>query len=210
MSHEYKEFKYLYPPRPEFALTYDRIPYYESDGWVGQYKKNGTCTIIAMSPEGEFHAMNRHAENHKAWNLTDHIKEFLKRTLPKNGWTVLVAEILHSKTPTIKDTIYIHDIIVAGSKQLVGTTFGERQKILNKMLPGGVEHYSHFELDTKVWRAKILTKNIVDAFHSIKDTSIDEGIVLKKLNGKLKDCYKSDANKAWQAKVRYATKNYQF
>lgn len=37
--YDYTEFKFLYPPRPDFVLTYDRIPYYESDGWVGQFKK---------------------------------------------------------------------------------------------------------------------------------------------------------------------------
>jgi hypothetical protein len=208
--YDYKEFKYLYPPRPDFVLTYDRIPYYESDGWVGQFKKNGTCTIIAMSPEGEFHAMNRHAEEHKAWFLTAHIKNVLRRYLPKGEWTVLVAEIMHSKTPTIKDTVYIHDVIVHQSRQLVGTTFAERQKLLIDLLPSEKECYSHYEVDEKVWRAKLITTDILKAFHDIADPKIDEGIVLKKLKGKLKECYRADANCAWQAKVRYATKNYQF
>lgn len=208
--YDYTEFKFLYPPRPDFVLTYDRIPYYESDGWVGQFKKNGTCTIIAMSPEGNFHAMNRHAENHRAWQLTEHIKDVLRKYLPKGSWTVLVAEIMHSKTPTIKDTVYIHDVIVYQSKQLVGSTFGERQKLLIELLPSTKEEYSHYEIDPKVWRAKLLTKDILSYYHAIKDPSIDEGIVMKKLTGKLKECYKADTNCAWQAKVRYSTKNYQF
>lgn len=208
--YDYNEFKFLYPPRPDFVLTFDRIAYYESDGWVGQYKKNGTCTIIAMSPDGEFHAMNRHAEQHKAWFLTKHIKDVLSGLLPHDGWTVLCAEIMHSKTPTIKDTIYVHDVIVHNSKQLVGSTFGERQKLLMELLPGGVENYSHFEIDPKVWRAKLLTKDILNAFHSIVDPKIDEGIVMKKLTGKLKPCIKADSNCSWSAKVRYPHKNYQF
>lgn len=207
---DYKEFKYLYPPRPEFVLTYDRIPYYEADGWVAQYKKNGTCTIIAMSPTGEFTAMNRHAENHKAWQLTPHIQNVLRQYLPKGSWTVLVAEIMHSKTPTIKDTVYIHDVIVHLSRQLVGSTFGERQKLLIELLPKGKECYSHYEIDPKVWRARLLTKDILKAFHDIKDPTIDEGVVMKRLIGKLKDCYKPTANNAWSAKVRYPHKNYQF
>ena len=208
--YDYNEFKYLYPPRPDFVLTYDRIPFYEEDGWVGQYKKNGTCTIIAMSPDGEFIAMNRHAEEHRAWLLTGHIKNVLRKLLPKGSWTVLVAEILHSKTPTIKDTIYVHDVIVHGSKQLVGTTFEERQKLLERLLPKGEEKYSHFEIDPKVWRAKVLTQDILKAYQRITDPTIDEGVVMKRRTGKLRDCYRADANCAWQAKVRYATKNYQF
>lgn len=207
---EYLSFKYLYPPRPDYVLTKDRITHYEKEGWAAQYKKNGTCTIIAMSPEGEFHAMNRHAEEHKAWNLTEHIKKVLRHYLPKGHWTVLVGEILHSKTPTIKDTIYIHDVIVHLSKQLVGSSFEERQILLEKLLPNGIEHYSHFEIDPFVWKAKLFRTNIEQEFLSVKDPKIDEGVVLKKLNGKLKPCVKADSNSGWQAKVRYPTKNYQF
>lgn len=209
--YEYNEFKYLYPPRPDFVLTYDRIPYYEKEGWVGQYKKNGTCTIVAMSPQGEFTAMNRHAEAHKAWQLTDEIKTSLRKLLPKGSWTVLVGEIMHSKTPTIKDTIYFHDVIVHGSKQLVGKTFAERQAILEKLLPSnGKETASHFCVTDKIWRAKLITKDILKHYQSIQDAKIDEGIVLKLPSGKLKACIKPEANASWQYKIRYATKNYQF
>jgi len=208
--YEYTAFKYLYPPRPDFVLTFDRIPYYEKLGWVGQYKKNGTCTILAMGPNAEFVAMNRHNEEHRAWQLTPHIKDVLRELLPRRHWTVLVGEIMHSKTPTIKDTIYFHDVIVHESRQLVGSTYADRQKILERLLPAQSEEYSHFKVENRVWRAKMLKSGILQAFQEIQDTKIDEGIVLKDPRGKLKPCYKADANCAWQAKVRYATKNYQF
>ena len=208
--YDYNEFKFLYPPRPDFVLTFDRLTYYEKQGWIAQYKKNGTCTIIGMNPQGEFYAMNRHAEAHRAWHLTEHIKDVLWDLLPQDSITVLVAEIMHSKTPTIKDTIYVHDVIVHGSKQLVGTTWEERQAILAHLLPARSEDYSHYVVENKVWRAKPLRSGFLEAFRSISDPKIDEGLVLKKPDGKLKPCYKEDANKAWQAKVRYAAKNYQF
>lgn len=209
--YEYTEFKYLYPPRPDFVLTCDRIPYYENQGWVGQYKKNGTCTIVAMSPDGFFHAMNRHHEEHKAWVLTDEIKKSLRKILPKGHWVVLVGEIMHSKTPTIKDTIYFHDVIVYQSRQLVGMTFAERQKILEKLLPcNGKETKSYYYVTDKIWRARVITKDILRHFQEIEDKKIDEGIVLKLPSGKLKPCRKEDSNCSWQYKIRYQTKNYQF
>jgi hypothetical protein len=207
----YKEFKYLYPPRPDNILSYDRIPYYEAQGWGGQYKKNGTCTIVAFSPEGEFIAMNRHHEDHKAWQLTDHIKQVLTFLLPKGYWAMLIGEIMHSKTPSIKDTIYFHDIIVHKSIQLVGMAFEDRQVLLKGLLPQkGKSLYSHYEVDPKIWVANLITKDILQHFLNIKDKTIDEGIVLKKLNGKLKPCLKADSNSSWQYKIRYETKNYQF
>lgn len=224
--YEYNDFKYLYPPRPEWVLTYDRIPYWEAQGWIGQYKKNGTNTIVGLAPVGHpvpinipgvirahnriFYAMNRHQEAHRAWQLTAHVSGVLAELLPRDSITVLVGEIMHSKTPTIKDTIYFHDVIVYGSKQLVGSTYAERQKILERLLPAQDEDYSHYIVDDKVWRAKSLKSGILQAYHDIEDIKIDEGIVLKNPKGKLKPCRTEKSNQDWQAKVRYATKNYQF
>ena len=207
---EYKEFKFLYPPRPEFALPSDRIKFYQEQGWAAQVKKNGTCTIIAKSPDGEFVAMNRHASMHKAWQLTQHIKQALGELLPTGYWTVLCAEIMHSKTPTIKDTIFVHDVLVHMNQHLVGSTFESRQFILERLLPKGTEKYSHYEITPFIWRARLFKDKIQSLFQSLEDTKIDEGVVLKKLDGVLKPCIKPDANSAWQAKVRYPNKNYQF
>lgn len=210
MSFPYKAWRYLYPPRPKYILTYDRIPYYEGKGWVAQYKKNGTCTVVGVSPEGKFHAMNRHAQQHKAWHMTPHIKKELLKRLPKGVWTVLIGEILHSKTKEIKDTIYFHDVLVHNSEYLIGSTFMERQQILETLLPGGKDKGSYWELDKKLWRAKLITKNILDHFHNIEKIRVDEGVVLKNPTGKLRLCNKEDNNLDWQFKVRYAAKNYQF
>jgi len=208
---EYNQFKYLYPPRPEFVLTSDRIPFYEKDGWVGQYKMNGTNTILAMSPEGSFTAMNRHNEEHRAWQLTEEIKTSLRQLLPKGSWTVLVGEIMHSKTPTIKNTIYFHDVLVHQSKHLVGMTFKDRQILLEKLLPSnGKEDKSHYFVTDRIWRAKLITKNIHKHFVEIEDPKILEGFVLKLPTGKLKPCYTENNNTSWQYKIRYPTKNYQF
>lgn len=210
MKLDYQEFKYLYPPRPENIISHDRIPYYEKTGWVAQYKKNGTNTIIACSPTGELTLMNRHFEKHKAWQITSHLKDALAKILPKGSWTVLTGEILHNKTPTVKDTLFIHEVLVYESKFLLGTTFLERQKILEKLLPGGEEKYSHFELTPKLWRAKLLTKDLEGLFLAIKEPKIDEGLVLKKPDGILKFCDTTKSNAAWQIKVRYPAKNYSF
>ena len=208
----YDSFKYLYPPRPEFILSYDRISFYERMGWFGQYKKNGTCTILALSPSGDFTAMTRHAEAHKQWEMNASLKKSLRSILPQGEWIVLVSELLHNKTVSIKNTLYIHDILVYNSEYLLGSTLKSRQVILDKILPYHDEEYSHYVLDpnNKLWRAKNFTKDILKQFQSITDPKIDEGIVLKDPTGKLSLCDKPDSNKSWQAKVRYATKNYSF
>ena len=212
MSKPYTEFQYLFPPRPEHVLSSDRLGWYEKEGWHAQYKKNGTCTIVAMGPDSgggiEFVAMNRHKELHKAWQLTADVKEGLLRLLPHNHWTVLVGEILHNKTPTIKNTIYFHDILVMNSEYLLDTTFAQRQIWLASLLPSKVEAYSHYAVTEHIWRAKLLTKDLAKHFTSITNQTIDEGLVLKKPDAKLKMCDSEKTNSGWQAKVRYAKKNY--
>ncbi|RYF04688.1 MAG: hypothetical protein EOO77_29310, partial [Oxalobacteraceae bacterium] len=63
----YEKFSYLYPPRPEKAVPRALLGYYEKRGWVAQAKKNGTCNVIAVSPEGKLHCMSRHNDQHKLW-----------------------------------------------------------------------------------------------------------------------------------------------
>ena len=140
---KYNQFKFLFPPRPENAIPAAMLNFYEGRGWMAQYKKNGTNTIIAISPEKEFTAMTRHNAEHKAWALTDHIKQELVRLFPEPEWYVLCAEVMHSKTPNIKDTIYIHDMLVWMSEFMINSTFIERAKLLDSKLITNVEAQSH-------------------------------------------------------------------
>lgn len=208
----YNSWKFLYPPRPEIAIVPQMLPLYENLKWVAQFKKNGTNTIIGISPDKKFYAMNRYGEKHKAWALTDHIKSELLKLFPKSLWYVICAEIMHSKTQTIKDTIYIHDILVNDSMYLVGTSFISRQNILNNLFISKNETKTHYVVDTqdKIWYAKLIVCDFIDMFNSIKNTQIDEGLVLKNPSGILHLCTKPTSNADWSVKCRHPTKSYNF
>jgi len=209
--YEYKAWKYLYPPRPEHVVTSDLLRLYEGRGWVAQYKKNGTCVTVTIAPEGKVTVCDRRGGVLKSWQCTARLKDILRAQVPAQRWTMLVAELMHSKTPTIKDTLYIRDIIVYQDTHLIGTTFTERQLILDALFPReGAESYSHWQLTEGVWRAKVLTSGFEALFLSIKQPKIDEGLVLFDPNGKLKWCVKPTSNESWQVKCRHPTKNYQF
>ena len=209
---KYTKWQYLFPPRPENAIASAMLNYYEKRGWVAQYKKNGTNTIIGISPNKEFHAMTRHATEHKAWQLTPHIKAELARLFPEKKWFVLCAEIMHSKTPSIKDTIYIHDCLVWKGEFLLDSLFIDRQKLLDERLITNVEAHSHYVCDSegKIWYAKRFEARFKDIFLSIKNPKIDEGLVLKDPNGKLRSCRGASDNSAWQVKCRHESKGYAF
>lgn len=207
----YDDWKFLYPPRPESAIHPKLLTYYEGRGWLAQCKKNGTNTLLGIAPDGTVYTRTRHDTEHKAWTLTPHIEKFLQGLLPRGQWYVLCAELLHSKTKTIKDTIFIHDVLVWESQFLVGSTFAERQLLL-KPWQTNVEGWSHFVLDSenKVWLAKTFDKNFTALFEAIRDPSTDEGLVLKDPTGKLKMCLSETDNASWSVKCRYPTKTYNY
>lgn len=212
MLKDYNEYRYLYPPRPESAIAPSSLGFYETRGWVAQFKKNGTGSVVFISPEKQITIMTRHATPHKQWQMTDHIREELKRLFPEKFWVVLIAELMHSKTKAIKNTLYIHDLIVWDNRFLLGSTFLSRQSILNEHLITNVETPTHYICDTenKIWYAKRFSLGFKDLFFGIEDPAIDEGLVLKNPEGKLKDCDTPDRNASWQIKARHTTKNYQF
>ena len=209
---KYTKWQYLFPPRPESAIPTAMLGYYENQGWLAQYKKNGTNTIIGISPDKQFHAMTRHKTEHKAWQLTEHIKSELLRLFPEKEWFVLCAEIMHSKTPTIKDTIYIHDMLVWKGEFMINSTFIERATLLDERLLTNVEAISHYVCDSegKIWYAKRFDKGFKEIFKSIRNVKIDEGLVLKDPNGKLRACSRPDENASWQVKCRHTAKGYAF
>lgn len=205
---DFKEWRYLYPPRPTSAVTCDLIPMYEHDGWVGQYKKNGTCAVIGVGPGHCFRWMNRHDDELK-WTPTERIAGMLWEIFGSSEWTVLVGELLHSKVKEIRNKVYLFDYIVLEGEYQLGTTFREREKILQERFEPYVEaeRESHWLATEDVWLAKTHRIGLEQIFRSM-DKPEDEGLVLKDPEGKLRDCEREKTNDHWQVKVRHPKANF--
>lgn len=210
----YESYDYLWPPRPENKIASNMIGMIERRGWIGQAKKNGTCNVIAVSPEKTLYCMNRHNETHKLWAPTPASSEAF-RALPGRGWYVFVAELLHSKVSAseggVKDTNFINDILVCDGEYLVGQTFLDRQaRIADLFLTGGeAETVDHFVVTDKTWVAKNLTKGL-KAFYDALVKPEDEGVVLKDPKSVLAVCGREKSNVGWSVKSRRGHKNYGF
>lgn len=210
MNHQYTQFQYLWPPRPEKPVPVNFLKVYEQKKWVAQFKKNGTCNVIAVGPDRQITAMNRHNEMHKSWEPTRASSE-LFRQLPGSGWYVFVAELLHSKVEGLRDINYLHDILVADGEYLVGTPFIERQRRLKALLVRGGEVVtdSHTVLNPNTWLARTYAGGFTKLFNGLSRPE-DEGLVVKNPNAVLTLCSRPSANADWQAKCRVGTKNYTF
>ena len=207
----YDNFAYLWPPRPESAVAPLVLKSFEKKGWIAQVKKNGTCSVIFVSPEKKITVMNRHNEEHKAWTPTaETMRDFAR--LPGDGWYVFVGELLHNKVPGIKDIHYVHDVLVADGEYLVGRTQEDRQDILHDLLMNGdaVESPNgHYVVSPYLWLPVEYDGGFDNLFKSLKSDE-DEGIVLKDPKQKLIFCSRQKANVAGQVKCRRTHKNFSF
>jgi len=208
----YDKFSYLFPPRPDNAIPAKTINFYANRGYVAQYKKNGTCNILFVSPNKKITCMTRHNTDHKLWEPTTKSSvPFVN--LPGNGWYVFVTEVLHSKFKGVLDTHYIFDMLVNNSDYLVNRTFMERNDIMNTLFTSTSTTPSHAVISKHVWLANIIASDsIADSMKHISEhaTPENEGLVLKNPNAKLKICSSKNANNNWMVKCRVPHKNYSF
>lgn len=215
---EYKTFTYLWPTRPEKAIPNSFLNVYEKRGWVAQYKKNGTCNVLFVSPEKEVTGMTRHEDEHKRWAPTAKSSAPFKK-LPGDGWYVILTEVLHSKVPGTLDTHYIFDILVADGEYLLEQTFEERMELLEELFLKGnnEEEYSHYVISPNVFLAKTIHSDFNTIWKQVNEVAknkdgapMDEGLVLKNPKAKLKMPTRKNANNSWMVKCRVAHKNYTF
>lgn len=204
---DYDNYKYLYPPRPENKIPKGLLAFYEKRGYLAQVKKNGTCTVV-FAKKDRVIFKTRHADDHKMWAPNTHHVEFFQGN---NDWCVFVAELLHSKTPHIKDQLYVFDMIVHDGIQLVGKTFVERQQLLQTFWTGIVDEDDQVRVGKYVSVAKTFSSND-RSFSKMLDTlkKEDEGLVLKAPNVPMQPCFREGNNTSWQVKARIAHKNYSF
>jgi hypothetical protein len=204
---DYKDYSYLWPPRPSNAIPEPLLGFYEKRGFVAQVKKNGTCTVI-FAKGNQVIYKTRHKDDHKMWSPTPEHNRFFQGS---QNWEVYVAELLHSKTPHIKNQLYIFDKIVHNGVHLVGTTFEDRQDILHGQFHDGVDEGFQTRVHDNVGIANCYRGDFAKLFAEIETHGVeDEGLVLKNPKATLRACMKQGANDAWQVKCRRPHKNYGF
>jgi len=218
MSLTYDSYAYLWPARPENAIPTGLLSFYENKKWVAQYKKNGTCSVIFVTPDKEVIPMTRHDAKHKAWSPTPESNAAFK-ALPGKGWYVFTTELLHSKVSGIRDTHYVFDMMVCDGEYLVGFTLEERLAKLYDLFgcADAEEDYSHYIINPHIWVAKLvrsdfytLWKDVNVKANATDKAYVDEGLVLKNPNAKLILCNKANANSQAMVKCRVEHKNYGF
>ena len=213
----YTDYSYIWPPRPgsKQAIPPSMVASKEALGCWAQIKKQGTNNTLYVGPDRFVRPMNRHKAEHKQWSPTAQT-HMTFANLPGTGWYVFSAELMHNKVsdPKLKNINYIHDILVMNGEYLVGTTFADRQKILEDLFPHTVMPMSgigYRVIDPNTWLAinylpGTLKGGFIGLFKSLTRPE-DEGLVFKRPDAKLAICFRETANDHWQFKCRRPSKN---
>ena len=215
----YRKMIVMYPPRPDGSIPPDHLGQYP--GWWAQRKFNGTRTVIFVSPEGEIHLRNRQQQPHKAYKLTGAMEAALQALgLPRGSWSVLDAELLHSKTRQVKDRMVLFDLLVLDGQYLTRTTYRERFPLLEGVCGNPTQHEDEtgrriaLRVNENVWLAESFQPRDGAAARALFDQLIDmdeiEGLVLKDPSAKLKPGVKESNNTEWLIRVRKPHDNYKF
>ncbi len=195
----YEEFRYFPPPQTSAKKSPEFLPLHERMGHWGQLKLNGSHSEVYLGPDRIPDAWNRHGERHRRWRFDDHTGA-LFRSLPGKKWFVFDGELMHAKTPGIKNIHYLYDVLVYDGVHLTRTTYAERYKLLKGLFRSRAETIGHYELDDYTWLAKNHTEHLSNLFEATREFNPTvEGLMVKDPNGMY---YSGDA-RAWMIKFRH-------
>lgn len=207
----YKSFRYIFPPRPENKIPRSELKKYDNGIYMAQPKLDGS-NLTVYTNGVEVILMNRHGQTLS--NVMLPISEF-KKLHKGEGWLALNGEYMNkSKKDTDNNTFnhkfVIFDILVYNGKQTVGKTFKQRQELLHSLYK--TEKYDNFieKINENIFAVKTFFSKFVDIYDELVKTDMYEGLVIKKMNSKLKNGVSKTNNTGSQIKCRKETKNYRF
>ena len=216
---DYNDFEYIYPPRPETAISPDRLNIIDT-GWIAQPKYNGSCSVLFINGRKGYKIYNRSGEE-----LTLQKPISYTELNDSDKYMVLCGEYLNKSKCGEDGKLFNHkfviwDILVRKGEYLVGSTFEDRLIVLYKLFGSsrgfvsddGITMFNHLHTTPvkDVFMAPTYQNNFKKLFDEIVQIDLYEGLVFKRKLGKLELGRREKNNSGWQVKTRKGTKNYSF
>lgn len=209
---KYLNFKYMFPPRPEYMVSPDRLSTYE-EKFFAQPKLNGSCCLVFIKGS-EFKYFGRHQnENLSYFKLKINDLEVLN--CGNDNWNVIVGEYMNKSQNGLDGKPWNHkfvifDILVYNGDYLLGSTFEERVALLDELFGTNEENEYLYKINENVYRVKTFYDNFLERWKKIVSVGMLEGLVMKKKEAKLERGLTEGNNKLNMAKCRKETKLYKF
>lgn len=183
----YDKFKYMFPPRPEYVISPDKLSGYEKDHFI-QVKLNGSCCLIFIKGN-EFRYFGRHEnENLRGFQLK--INDLKILTCNNDNWNVFVGEYMNKSQTGLDGKVWNHkfvifDVLVYNGEYLLGSSFEERVKLLDQLF-GTIDGNEYlYKITDKIFRVKTFYDKFLERWNEIVKIGMLEGVVLKKKEQKL-------------------------
>lgn len=206
--------KYTYPPRPETAVLPNTLNSYERFSMVAQVKGDGSCGVLLSESADTQQLYNRHQQ------VLTNVKidrEQLRGIHHGIGGSILVGEYLNKNKKHINGADFnhkylLHDILVYKGKDLIGTTYMQRQAIIDELYRSKATDFDPFllQFSEDVFVMKNFDKGFEDIYNECTQIEVYEGLVLKQKSAKLLPGTREVNNNKWQIKSRRQSRNYSF
>lgn len=205
--------RYIYPPRPETKIAPESLPIFEKMGkFIAEPKLNGSSMEIYFSEGGkEIKLMNRHKQPIECKMNKEELKKLYRGTKEM----ILCGEYMNKNQKDETDKHWNHkyiiwDIIMYDGEHLLETTFEFRHYFLISLYGlNPVKKFLHQISENCFWVDAIKAK-FRKAYDEIIKYDMYEGLVLKRIDGKLENGTSATNNHRTQIKCRKGTKNYNF
>ena len=211
---KFEKFIYLYPPRPETSVQFGSKAFngFKKPGWKAQYKLNGQRNLIFIEPDGNIQLWNRHREKHRNFKCPGWLIEEIQSQMhvERGKWTVIDGELLHAKHASVKNTMYLWDVLVLNGEYLINTTYADRYKMLSDVLDVNGQNDFANVISDHIWFARNIEPEMWDSAWEKTSVPIIEGFVLKNTLARLAPGFSSRNNSSWMVRCRLETKNYKF
>lgn len=225
--------QWFYPPRGEMRVPYKpESPIIKmwkgfSDA-VAQFKQNGTnCQLKVFPDHSTIELWSRHKidartgksspsgepSQIKNYVLTGKMREEVLDMTPKGVWTVYNCELMHSKTTTVKNTLYFFDVLVWQGQHLISVEYADRYRIIEGLLKNRYFPIDLPEIDGKLYIAENISPSAWDkAWSEAVKSPYCEGLVLKRMGAVSRLQYgdREKNNSGFLCRVRKPQKNFRF
>jgi len=207
---EYKNYKYIYPPRPENTISPASLGTFSTGDYLGQPKLNGSSMMVYTDGRTLI-VMNRHKKPLAHKINTNELLSLHRGT----GWMVLCGEYMNKGQKDEEgkpwtNNFVIFDILVYNSDHMIGKTFEERFELLKELYPDNLAKKYIHQISLNCYRVDSIRTQFNEVYDNITQYQMYEGLVLKFAKGKLENGITVNNNTRTQIKCRKSTKNYAF
>ncbi len=209
----YRNYKYIYPPRPKNAISPDDLDFWDDGSLIAQPKLNGSNSLIFTNGVDAY-KMGRHKQILSNFKLdSNEIKDIYRGD---GSWMVINGEYMNKSKSDENLEIFNHklvvfDILVYNGNYMVGSKFSDRVDLMDDLY-GQVKSEKEylFGMTENIYRVKTYRKNFKGLFDNFIKIDMLEGLVMKRANARLERGNSENNNHKTQIKCRKKTKLYKY